>query len=343
MHVQRWCRGLKKRGYEIKLVSSVETELDDINTTVVKGSSKLSYFLNRKRAAAIALRSKPDLVHVHYAGGFGLWGVASGINPLVVSVWGADIIDLPANPLYKMSIKRTLKRADRITATSYFLKKTCRNLDTSFSDKTEVIPFGVEIPEVVADMPDYNQVKICYLKRHIPKYGPDILLKALAEVKQKFGNIRLSLAGDGPMTAELKEITNELGLNENVDFVGFVRNEEVYSFIRRHHLMVMPSVMDSESFGVAAVETSACGRAVVASRIGGVPEVVIDGKTGILVEPENPKALADAIITLAKDPAKCKKMGRAGYDYVKENYDWEKSLEAMSELYDKLIYESEHD
>ena len=204
MHVQRWCRGLKKRGYEIELVSSVEPELDDINTTVVKGSSKLSYFLNRRQAAVIAQNFKPDLVHVHYAGGLGLWGVACGISPLVVSVWGADIIDLPANPLYKMSIKRSLKKADRITATSHFLKNICRNLDSRFSDKTEVIPFGVEIPESVADMPDYNQVKICYLKKHDPKYGPDILLEALVAVKHEIGNIKLSLAGEGSMTARLK-------------------------------------------------------------------------------------------------------------------------------------------
>ena len=160
----------------------------------------------------------------------------------------------------------------------------------------------------------------------------------MAEVQKQIPNIKLSLTGaENAQTSALKKLSDELGLSENIKFVGHINHNEIYAFIKEHDFMVMPS--RAESFGVAAVEASACGRAVIASDVGGVPEV-IDTETGILVQPENHIALAEAIIELAKNPEKCRQMGRAGYEFVKENYDWETSLETMSKLYDRLIYES---
>ena len=202
-----------------------------------------------------------------------------------------------------------------------------------------MIPFGVTIPEGISESGESAAIKICFIKNHRLVYGADILIKAMAEVKKEIPDIKLSLTGaENAQTSALKKLTNELGLSDIIQVVGHINHSQIYVFIKEHHFTVMPS--RAESFGVASVEASACGRAVIASDVGGVPEVVINTETGILVQPENHMALARAIIELAKNPEKCRQMGRAGYEFVQENYDWGKSLEAMSRLYDRLIYES---
>ena len=103
-------------------------------------------------------------------------------------------------------------------------------------------------------------------------------------------------------------------------------------------IYVHPSIC-TESFGVAVLEASACGCPVVATRVGGVPEVCIDGQTGILVEPNNSDVLADAIIKLAKNAQLRNNMGMAGRDFVVKNYDWNKNVRTMLELMEKTVLE----
>lgn len=337
VHIGRWVAGLHRRGYEIKVISLGGRSIDDVETVILPRKSRLSYIMQSGRAAEEARKFKPDLVHVHYAVGFGVWGLRTRISPWVVSVWGADVIDFPTNPLNGWLVKRVLNSADYITATSQLLRKATLKLAPEVSPRLKVIPFGVNIPDQVSPLPPAIPPKLCFVKVHYKKYGPDILLRAMVRVKERIPNIKLSIAGEGELTPLLKSMTVELGLENNVEFAGFIDNRKVYSFIRRHHFMVMPSVMESESFGVAVLESSACGRPVIASRIGGVPEVLQHEKTGILITPGSVDELAAAIIELAENPALCEELGQAGYQYVREFYDWEKSLDSMAELYERLI------
>ena len=340
VHVQRWCEGLSRRGYEIKLISVGGTPLDTVETVIFPRRNQFSYLKCLPAAKKEALKFSPDLIHAHYVAGNGLLAVWSGIKPLVASVWGADIIDLSGWPFHRWVINSVLKKATHITATSEFLKKAAVALNPIVAGKISIIPFGVEVPDEIEPLPPHRPFKLCLVKSLRPKYGPDILLSALYEVKKQIPDIQLTMAGDGPMKERLEWIIKELGLERNVTLSGFVPNQAVYNLIRQHHAMVMPSIMDSESFGVAAVEAGACARPVIASRVGGVPEVIVDGQTGILVPPKNHLALAEAIIKLASDDNLCDKMGREGYAFVREHYQWEKSLDSMCELYERVIYDS---
>ncbi|MCH9023756.1 MAG: glycosyltransferase family 4 protein, partial [candidate division Zixibacteria bacterium] len=332
VHVQRWCEGLSCKNFEIKLVSVGGEPLSSVETVNLPRKGKLSYLSQLSRAAKEADSFKPDLVHAHYAAGNGLLGLSFRVRPFLVSVWGSDIDKKSNNLIARLITKRVLRKADHITATSRFLKEETEKLIGSADNKISVIPFGVTIPESISESSESAAMKICFIKNHRPVYGADILIKAMAEVKKLIPDIGLSLTGaENSQTPRLKILTDELGLSDNIQFVGHINHSEIYSLIKKHDFMVMPS--RAESFGVAALESSACGRAVVAANVGGVPEVVIDRKTGILVEPDNPGALAKAIIELAKHSDRCREMGRAGYEFVKENFDWEKSLETMSEIY----------
>jgi glycosyltransferase involved in cell wall biosynthesis len=328
---------MKERGYEIRLISLGGEPIPGIDTFCLPRRGRLSYLLQAGKAARLAREFKPDLVHVHYAGGYGYWGSKCDFAPVLVSVWGADVIDLPTNPVQRHFIRRTLRRADAICATSEFLRTASVRLAPETAEKTTVIPFGVNLPEEITPPPE-PPVKLCFIKVHRRKYGPDLLLKAFARALDETPDLRLTMAGNGPMTESLKELSAQLGIDDVVDFVGFIPNNEIYPLLKSHHIMVMPSVMESESFGVAVLEASACGRPVIASRVGGVPEVLIDGETGLLVPPGDVDSLTAAIVRLAEDPLTCLRMGQAGYQMVDENYRWERSLDMMSAQYEALTH-----
>jgi glycosyltransferase involved in cell wall biosynthesis len=334
VHARRWALGLQNRGCEVKLISLGGQPVDELDTTIFTRSGRMAYFRHAGAAAREARAFKPDLVHVHYAAGFGLWGLRMRFAPMVVSVWGSDILDLARKALYRPLVRRVLKQAKAITATSNYLNRETCSLYPPAANKITVIPFGVDTPEKVPDFPAFGPIRLCYLKMHRAVYGPDTLIEALSIVKQSLPDIQLSMAGSGEMTGQLKAMVDERGLNENVSFCGFIDHSRVMSFIAQHHFMVMPSL--SESFGVAVLEAGACGRAAVSTRVGGIPEVVKDGETGILVPPGDVKALARAILTLAQDTDKCRRMGEASRVFVEKEYRWQRSLDLMSGLYDRI-------
>lgn len=337
VHVQRWVRGLSERGYEIRLISLGGQPVAGAETINLPRRGKLSYIRHATRAVRLAREFKPDLIHVHYAGGFGWWGARCEFAPVLVSVWGSDVVDLPANPVLRFFIRRTLRRASWVSATSEFLRQVCLRLVPDMHARVSVIPFGVALPDTVVPMPP-PPTRLCFIKAHRHKYGPDVLLRALARVHRTLPDVRLTMAGEGVLTPYLRRLADELELRSKVDFVGYVPNERIYSLLQDHHIMVMPSVMESESFGVAVLEAAACGRPTVASRVGGVPGVLLDGETGLLVRPGDETALADAILRLANDSEFSRRLGAAGRALVEAKYRWEDSLERMSSLYTSLIH-----
>jgi glycosyltransferase involved in cell wall biosynthesis len=338
IHIMRWAKGLSDRGCIVKVVSLGGEPIDGIETVIFPRTARRSYLKFAKQAAVEAIKFNPDLVHVHYAGGFCQWGLKTKNIPLVVSVWGSDI-NLENSLLKNFYIKKVLKKADAITATSKSLKSDVVKFYPKIEDKTEIIPFGVKIPKAIIDHPPVNTIRICFTKSLKKIYGLDVLLQAISIVRNYIPNIEVNLAGEGEMKTELESLIKELNLTEKVNLVGFIDNENIYEFIGNHHLMVMPSLQ--EAFGVSALEASAVSRPVVATNVGGVPEVVIDNKTGILVKPNDSKDLAEAIIKLCSEPSLMIKMGQEGHEFVKNNYAWDDSLDKMISLYQKIINEKD--
>ncbi len=338
VHVQRWVTGLRDRGFLIKLISLGGRPIDDVETVNIPYGSKYKYLLTMARAAREAREFKPDLVHVHYAGGYGLWGLRTGHRPTIVSVWGSDLSEMSERWYTRRLLLRILNRATWVTATSNYLRRGISELAPETANHLSTIPFGITVPAETKPFPPSPPVRLCFLKLHLAVYGPDLLVAAMAAVAKVNPEIELSIAGEGPMTPVLNALIADLHLQNQVKIVGYIENRNVYEFIRQHHIIVMPSL--SEGFGVAAIEASACGRPVIASNVGGVPEVVQDGRTGLLVPPGNVAALAEAINRLSRDLPMQERMGKAGYEFVSANYDWAKSLDQMSELYQRIVYES---
>jgi len=336
VHVHKWGEGLSKRGCDVKIISLDGWQVKGCETIILPRRNRLSYITNAKKAVREALVFKPDIIHVHYVSGFGLWALKTKFVPTVVSVWGTDISSGANSFFGKKILSRTFAHASKITATSHFLKSKVMNISPDIESKIEIIPFGVNECSDPEPMPSVDTFRLCFIKGHRPVYGPDILLKALAIVKKTNSDILLSIAGKGEMTGELKKMVKELNIEKNVEFNGFIDNKEIYKFIQKHHAVVMPS--REEGFGVAALEAGICGRPVIATNVGGIPEVVDNNKTGLLVPSDDYQALAEAILKLADNRNLNAKMGQQGIEFVRENYTWEKSIDSMIRLYEGLIH-----
>ena len=143
------------------------------------------------------------------------------------------------------------------------------------------------------------------------------------------------LVGDGPSRDELVRLAAELKLEDRVEFTGAVAHDDVKAMLERMDIFAIPSTW--EGFGVAALEASAMELPVVGSRIHGLPDVVIEGETGLLVPAADPVPLADAIAKLALDPQLRRRMGEAGRAFVLKEYRWQDNARLMEVLYDEML------
>lgn len=207
------------------------------------------------------------------------------------------------------------------------------------NSKIYIVPSGIEYDEI-AEMQMQsdtllNESSDIFIVVNLEKIKcVDILIKAIPIVINSLPNLSVRIAGSGPQENELKALVKKLNLEAHVKFLGFISEENKYQYYKACKIVVVPSRWDCQPF--APLDAAASGKPVVASRIGGIPDTVKDGKTGFLFEPENIEDLADKIIILLKDEKQREEMGKAAKEKAK-NYDWSKIAERTFEIYKEVI------
>ena len=273
--------------------------------------------------ARLGLSRRVDLINVHYPGeGFALLvDLARWLRvPLVVSAHGSDLLP-DAGPDRGKGLLRQLKSADAVVVPSQNYLRSVVDAFPWLSDKIHCIHNGydeeelsaVEVAPLSSRKPDVTALCIAAL---IPKKGIDVLLHAVRQCTS--GRLKLRLIGEGPLRRELESLSATLGLSDRVSFLGPKDRDGVLDELVHCDLMVLPSRYPSESFGLAVLEAMACAKPVVASAVGGLPELVGNRETGLLVPPEDPAALARALDLLADDPAMRVSLGEAGRRKAKQ-------------------------
>jgi len=159
----------------------------------------------------------------------------------------------------------------------------------------------------------------------------------MEKVNRYHPNAKLIMVGGGELKDYLKNLSMKLGIEKNVLFTGRLKYDEIPKVLSTIDIFVMPSICESETFGVSAIEAQAMQIPVVASKIGGIPEAVKDGETGLLVGAKDVTKLADAIIKLIENPNLRAKMGIAGRKYVLENYNLDNNFILLEQLYYNML------
>ena len=173
------------------------------------------------------------------------------------------------------------------------------------------------------------------------KKGFDILIQALPKVQEKIPQVIVIIGGDGSDLTRLKTLTKELDVSDILKFPGTINRSEVPIYFYISDLFVLPAVVDPsgnmDGCPIVILEAMACGKPVVSSAISGIPVVVQNEKTGILVEEKNPEALAKAIVSLLKDSAKREQFGSAGQQRIRQELTWTKTIEQFIDIYQQHV------
>ena len=348
IHLQRWASALAQRGHALCVISQQRCE-----RALLPASAEVAwlphdglrgYFLNALALRRLLARWQPDLLHAHYASGYGTTAALCGFRPWLLSVWGSDVYDFPDQGALQARLLRwNLRRATAIASTSHAMAEQVRRLvPERASQPIAVTPFGVDLARFAAlpsDPAPRSRLTVGIVKLLAPKYGVDLLLRAFAallhddDIVNAGLDCRLLVVGDGPQRSQLEALAGELGIAVRTTFAGQVPHVDVPAWLRRLDVYVAPSRLDSESFGVAVVEAGACGLPVVVSDAGGLPEVVRDGETGLVVPRENVPALQNALKRLLLSEGLRERLGRAAREHVAREYEWGHCVDLMEQCY----------
>lgn len=197
--------------------------------------------------------------------------------------------------------------------------------------KTMIVPNGVDMEIFYPAKDVFDGYKLVTTSTLIPRNGIDILIRAFAKVAIEFPESSLAIAGQGPMEDELRSLAKTLGIAHQVKFLGTLAHKDIPGLLRGSDLFVRPSRF--EGFGVSFIEAMACGIPVITCPSGGIKDFVVDGETGIFVEPDRPDLLANAIISVFKDRGKLLNLKKNALNMVRERYGWEKIVDKVEEGY----------
>lgn len=342
IHTFRWVSAIVAQGYEVHL-ASFEPLLDRIDGQFtfhrLPYKTNLKYFAVVPKVRRLIREIKPNLFHAHYASGYGTTAAFVNFHPTLLSIWGGDVFDFPRRSfLHRALLKFNLKQSDVLLSTSHVMAR-----ETALYTKKSivVIPFGIDLqcfkPQSVKSLFQPHEIVIGTIKALEEWYGIQDLLTAFKLLKDRYPNkcLKLLIVGEGTQEAALKALTRQLGIEHETVFTGKIP----YAEIPRYHNMlnIFVAVSIRESFGVAAIEASACGKPVVVSDVDGLPEVVEDGVTGLLVPPRDPVSTANAIEQLIAAPELRAHMGAAGIERVRRLYNWETNVVMMMQIYQSVL------
>jgi glycosyltransferase involved in cell wall biosynthesis len=284
--------------------------------------------------AAARLAARFDLVHAFWPLPHGVFGLAARLVrrvPYVCTFFGSE---LAVSPRLAPLVRWVTRPASAVISIS---SHTARRLERFVPGAAStIIPLGpaIPLPDAPAPWPSGGAGELLFIGRLVERKGVRTLLDALARSAPA---ARLTVVGDGPERPSLETQARALGLGDRVVFRGFVSAAEKARCLRAAHALVLPAVTDArgdtEGLGVVLLEAMACGRPVIASRIGGITDIVHDGEHGWLVEPGDPGALAAAIGALFAAPEDARRRGLAGFGRVRDAFTTASVAARLADVY----------
>jgi N-acetyl-alpha-D-glucosaminyl L-malate synthase BshA len=295
----------------------------------------------------VAWRDGLDLLHAHYAVPHAISAyvarqvLGSAAPAIVTTLHGTDITLVGNDPSFLPLTRFSIVESDAVTAPSAWLAEaTYRNLDVPREKEIEVIPNFVDT-RLFAPAPDrarLGEARPAVLV-HVSNFRSlkrvDDVVGIFAEARRRAPEraMTLQLVGDGPERDRIRKLVQATGLGDCVQFLG--ERTDLPSVLRGADLFLLPS--ESESFGLAALEAMSCGVPVIASRVGGVPEVVIDGETGLLAPVGDVGAMAAHVVRLLGDAALRAQLGRAARRRAETAFPLEPTVGRYEALYRRLV------
>ncbi len=361
IHCIKIANGLVQRGHRVSLVTLPSHAAPEGSYDPMVEQHLLprdGYFFQGRALKKIFREVSGDVVYAHYATGYGTILRQSGIHPSVLAVWGSDIYDFPGkSPAHRWLVRDNLRFPDALFSTSYVMAEAAQKI---LPCSLRITPFGVDMqrfspetvlavegqdahgamglpPEVQAQLPaEDGRIHIGFIKGLSEKYGLRYLMEAVARFMDSEAegipfDLCLDVYGRGDGEPALRQLSKDLKIEDRVIFHGAISNAFVPEVLHRVQLFCAPSTLDSESFGVSAVEAMACGVPAIVSDVDGFREVTAEGTFAVMVPRKNAEALETAIRLLLNEPQKAQEMAKQARDHVAALYDWNENIQNIAE------------
>ncbi len=288
----------------------------------------------RKGFAKLKSNFAPDLVHLHGVGPsthFYLEDAKAHPVPLLVTLTGMHFEEQCGLQVFE----RLLQVADWVTVKSEAILSRARHIVPSVSPRSSVVYRGRD--DLLPDPPSLPTIfpKILCVGRMAPEKGFDLALSAFAAIANRMPEVKLVMAGDGPQRSSLEKQAESLELNGKVQWLGWVAPGQMPALLATAQVVLIPS--RTEGLPRVAVEAALMARPVVATKIGGIPEVVLHQRTGLLVTPENERALIDALMYVLTHREEGELMGASARTFVLEKFNMEQCVDSYQTLYNQIL------
>ncbi|PYS88528.1 MAG: N-acetyl-alpha-D-glucosaminyl L-malate synthase BshA [Acidobacteria bacterium] len=350
-------RDLAARGHNVHFISSVlPTRVTELGERVhFHEVEMMSYPLFEHqpydlalatKMATVARAEKLDLLHVHYAIPHSISAILARESikekryvPVITTLHGTDITLVGADRSYLPITRYALQQSDGVTAVSRFLKKA--TIETFDFDDIEVIPNFI-CPQHYRRTPDAplraelapdGEKLLVHVSNFRSVKRPADCIDILAKAREAGENVKLVMVGDGPERSAVFYRAEQSGMNGNTIFVG--KQANISDYLGVADIFLLPSEL--ESFGLAALEAQACELPVIATRIGGIPEVVADGESGYLSEIGDVEKMAKDTIRLLRDDEMRLAFGKRGRELAVERYSTEKIIPQYIAFYEAVL------
>ena len=342
---------LQKRGYEFVVLTSqrpvdcpTEGNYEGIpiyrvpfqdNIQNVEGLMEL-----RQRIVEIKRRFAPDLIHlndVHKHHFLHLITASMYPAPSLVTLHLALSDQSTGRESW---LRQLLVKCDWVNCVSQTILAETRRVVPDIAKRSSLIYNGLEDSTRVDETLPMDPPQVLCLGRLQKRKGFDLALSAFATIAHRHPQMRLIIAGDGPERLTLERQADELGLKHAVNFLGWVAPDEVRSLINTATVVVMPS--QNEGLPLVALEAALMARPVVATRIGGLSEVVMHRKTGLLVDPGDCAGMAEAISFLIQNPDKAAELGQTARRRAQNEFSWQRCVDGYDTLYQSIRQRAVH-
>jgi glycosyltransferase involved in cell wall biosynthesis len=297
-------------------------------------------------------KKKIDLIHAHWSLPQGLLAVICKRVfkiPCVTTFHGSDIYGLK-RPIFRSLNRMTIRGSNICTANS---SATAQKVREIYGRKDiKIIPMGVN-PDIFTkirasdDMTvrmDANEEIILFVGRLIDLKGVEYLIRALPRVLQKRPLSKILVVGEGPMKESLVALRDRLNLETKISFEGHVSHDRLSQYFSTARLFVLPSIVnekgETEGLGVVLLEAMACRVPVIGTDVGGIPDIIYDGKTGLLARQKDPQDLGNQMIRLLSDENLRTKIVSNAQDLIQKKFSWEVIADRFIEIYRDLLEDS---
>lgn len=342
---------LAKRGNEVHFITyerPVSIQGMDQENVSVHLVSVVEYPLFRYPPYTIALASEMirvseqhdlDLMHVHYAIPHAtaalLARMVTGV-PYIVTLHGSDVTIMGSDPSYRPMNTYSIESADRLTAVSGYLAEEARK-NLGVTKEISIVPNFVDSDAFSPAFNNATKRRHQFVVIHVSNFRPvkrvQDIVHAMEIVVKRDKDVKLMLVGDGPERHRAEVMVSEMKLNHNAHFTGFRR--DIPFLLRCSDALVLSS--ESESAPLTLLEGMSSGLPVIATRVGGIPEIVEDGENGLLIPPHSPEAIAEKILGLKADQEMRVRLGTAARKTVMERYTAEKVLSQYEQVYRGVV------